>query len=157
MWRFAIFFSPHPIVNIIADQDSACAFCWRAGRGPAHGVQRPSQGRLVVVRAAHATMPVLWLCTFANQSQAVWLYLLCLCEFEMAVPKLCCLVGLVVVLGASGCVTLSRPVGFEGPFVQNRVLGPVFSQGSSFSIRCSCAQMESPWSKMYLCQGAAAR
>ena len=135
--------------EIIADVQHHC--------GQHADVQRPSQGRLVVVRAAHATMPVLWLCTFANQSQAVWLYFLCLCEFEMAVSKLCCLVGLVVVLGASGCVTLSRPVGFEGPFVQNHVLGPVFSQGSSFSIRCSCAQMESPWSKMYLCQGAAAR
>ena len=113
--------------------------------------------QLVGLRAAYATMPVLWPCTFANYSQAVWLYFLPLCEFEMAVSRLCCLVGLVVVLGASGCVTLSRPVGFEGPFVQNRVLGLVFSQGSSFSIRCSCAQMESPWSKMYLCQGAAAR
>lgn len=89
-------------------------------------VQRPSQGRLVVVRAAHATMPVLWPCTFANQSQAVWLYFLFLCEFEMAVSRLCCLVGLVAVLGASGSVTLSRPVGFEGQFVQDRVLGSVF-------------------------------
>ena len=99
------------------------------------------------VRAAHAAMPVLWPCTCANQSQAVWLYFLFLCDFEMAVSRLCCLVGLVAVLGASGSVTLSRPVGFAGPLAQDRFLGLVFSQGSSVSIRCRCAKIESPRAK----------
>ena len=32
LWRLSIFRSPHPIVNIIADQDSAWAFCEHADR-----------------------------------------------------------------------------------------------------------------------------
>ena len=97
--------------------------------------------QLVGLRAAYATMPVLWPCTFANYSQAVWLYFLPLCEFEMAVSRLCCLVGLVVVLAASGSVTLPRPVGFEESFAQDCVLGLAFSQGSSFSNKCRYAKI----------------